>query len=135
MITYYYSCFVMSQPRLVQVRGLASTRRPCPRRSRLGTSSHPLQRRKTFRYTLFASIAWNYVLCASRDTALGLDTREEHVLCTTPRTSTAENTLNAVYICAHTVLSGYNVPLYSGRQAIPVKFPGRTSIIVQACAL
>ena len=62
MITYYYSCFVISQPRLLQVRGLASARRPCPRRSRLGTSSHPLHPRKTGRYTLLASIAWIYIV-------------------------------------------------------------------------
>ena len=89
----------MSQPRLVQVRGLASTRRPCPRRPRLGTSSHPLHLRKTLRYTLLAEIAWTCVPCASLDTALGLDRRKVHVLCTTPRTSTAENTLNAICVC------------------------------------
>ena len=71
----------MSQPRLLQVCGLASARRPCPRRSRLGTSSHPLHPRKTGRYTLLVSIAWKCVLCASLDTALGLDRRKVHVLC------------------------------------------------------
>ena len=93
---------VMSQPRLVQVLGLASTRRPCPRRSRLGTSSHPLHPRQSLRCTI-ASIVWNCVLCASLDTALGLDRRKVHVLRRTPRTSTADSTLKAIYvrICAY----------------------------------
>ena len=90
---------------------MASTRRPCPRRSRLVTSSHPLHRRETLRYTLLASIAWNYVLCVSLDSALGLEGRKVHVSCTTPRTSTAENTLNAVDVCIcvhmHILYLGY----------------------------
>ena len=99
MITYFYSCFVMSQPRLVQGRGLASARWPCPRRSRLGTSSHPLHPSKTLRYIFLASIAWKCVLCAHLETALGLGRRKVHILYTIPRTSMAENTLNAIYVC------------------------------------